>query len=660
MPESMRRGGPRFTGVIRVWLLNAALVAVAAALYAGPLRNARAYDGTVRIPWFVLAGVFYLAERFVIHVHFRRNAESFSLSEIPVVIALFFVSPIYLVTAQLAGAGSALIFNRKQSVTKLVFNLAQFATGTAIATLVFRAIASSGGLLHGTEAAGAGFGVLAMALLGVGTVVMAISLSEGHIDIRMIPKVLILGLIVALTNSSVALVAVVLLRTAGWTAWLLSIPAATLFIAYRAYQQQRSQNESLEFLYESTRMLQGTLELEGTLRGLLEQVRKMFRAEIARVTLFDVEGDQNARRTVLGPDTEWTFMKPVDLDPKKGVWARVASEEQAIVIAKPIRNERLRRYFESEGGIRDAMVAPLLGDGRVIGTLLVANRLGDVTTFDQEDLKLFETFANHASISLENARLVSELRASLTKMTEMNHVKDEFVATVSHELRTPLTCIIGFLKTLLREDVEYSREETRDMLTVAERQSENLHGLIEDLLLVSRIESRPIKTVPSTFVVGNLLHDVVGAFTEEGTQHHIELIGGGSTLEMRSDPSALRRILSNLIENAVKYSPIGTTIRLSVRPDGLGMRFAVEDEGPGVPPEARERIFDRFYQVDQSNTRTSTGVGLGLYICKSLSESLGGRLTCGEAPQGGAAFVLWVPQDARADEQVRLPRLRAI
>src|SRR6266498_5239169 len=111
---------PRFSGAQRVWVLNASLILVATVLFAGPLRAARAYDGAVRIPWVALAGIFYLTERFVIHVHFRRDAETFSLSEIPLVVALFFVAPISLVTAQMAGAGAALVFNRKQSTMKLV------------------------------------------------------------------------------------------------------------------------------------------------------------------------------------------------------------------------------------------------------------------------------------------------------------------------------------------------------------------------------------------------------------------------------------------------------------------------------------------------------------------------------------------------------------
>src|SRR5439155_26866504 len=146
-------------------LLNIALCSFAAALFAGPLRLPEAHGPTVHIQWVVLAGIFYLTERFVIHVHFRRDAESFSLSEIPLVIALFFVSPLQLMTAQLVGAGAALVFNRKQSTMKLVFNLGQFAAGSAIAYSTFRLLSVPREVLDIRAAAAAGAAVLLCAIV---------------------------------------------------------------------------------------------------------------------------------------------------------------------------------------------------------------------------------------------------------------------------------------------------------------------------------------------------------------------------------------------------------------------------------------------------------------------------------------------------------------
>jgi diguanylate cyclase (GGDEF)-like protein len=140
----------------------------------------------------------------------------------------------------------------------------------------------------------------------------------------------------------------------------------------------------------------------------------MFRAEVAEILLFPPNENEPALRTLLAPDGSVEIMKPVELDPLEGVWARVASEGQAVLLSRPIENPRLHAYYESIG-IRDAMVAPLHGETRVMGTIMIGNRMGDVSTFDDEDIKLFETLANHASVSLERGRL----EESVAKLTEL-------------------------------------------------------------------------------------------------------------------------------------------------------------------------------------------------------------------------------------------------
>ena len=156
-------------------------------------------------------------------------------------------------------------------------------------------------------------------------------------------------------------------------------------------------------------------------------------------------------------------MTPVEFDPTEGVWARVASEDVAVLVARPITNDRLRKHF-AERNMRDAMVAPLHGEGTVIGTMTVGNRLGEVTTFNSEDLKLFETLANHASVSVQNARLIEQLEESLAHLTEMNRLKDDFVAAVS---TTPDTADID---PGLRQDPAAAERR------VACRSAEGLHG----------------------------------------------------------------------------------------------------------------------------------------------------------------------------------------
>ena len=631
----------RTPGTGRIWLLNAALAAAACLLVALVLKDMEGLGSTdIHVPWWALALLFGLAEVFVIHLQFRNDAHSFSLSEIPLVLGLFFSSPWELIAGQALGAGIALLLHRKQPPLKFAFNMSHFAVGTALAAVVFHAIVGDVypigprgwiATLAGTLIASFGS---ALAIVG------AIALSDGSRpdDFGRSLRMLV---VVTTTNTSIALAAVTVLWLEPVAVWLLIIPIALMFLAYRAYTSQRKKHESLEFLYESTRMLNRSLQVEAASSALLGQARRMFRAEVASITLFPAADGEPSLRSTLGPGAVEESLVPLQLDPTEGVWARVASEREAVLFARPIRNERIRTHFESRD-IRDAMVAPLFGEDEVVGTMLVGNHIGDVGTFDAEDLKLFETLANHASVSLENARLVGRLEESLAHLTEMNRLKDDFVASVSHELRTPLTSILGFSKTLLRPNVTFAAEEERQFLETIERQAERLRLLIEDLLEVARLESQEVGPVVTTVSLPHLARQIV----EEGRQrsdHLLDLDFEEGMPLVKTDESKVYEILSNLLDNALKYSPEESRITVRGQRQSDGVLVSVLDEGRGIPKELHGKVFERFYQADQSSTRAVGGTGLGLYICRKMADVIGGRLWLERSDRRGSIFCLWIP-----------------
>jgi two-component system phosphate regulon sensor histidine kinase PhoR len=240
-------------------------------------------------------------------------------------------------------------------------------------------------------------------------------------------------------------------------------------------------------------------------------------------------------------------------------------------------------------------------------------------------------------------------------MTELNRLKDDFVATVSHELRTPLTSIQGYVKTLLRDDVSFDANDHRSYLEIVERQSERLGRLIEDLLVVARIEDEPLETTTTTVRLAAAARKVVNDLHVTAPERQIKVVFDDVVPDVQTDGEKFRRILSNLLENAIKYSPTETPI--SGRIEAAGVVVSVEDRGYGIPNDASERIFDRFYQIDQSTTRQAGGTGLGLYICRGLAEALGGRLWLERSDMegGGSVFSLWLP--ARRPAPVTEPRV---
>ena len=414
--------------------------------------------------------------------------------------------------------------------------------------------------------------------------------------------------------------------------FLVLVPSLLLFLAYRAYATQREKSRTLEALFESTTLLERSLHLESVIKVVLAQARKMFRAEIAEVLLFSQGEDEPSYRSVLGPgEDEWNLMQEIKGGVHPDLWAPL------------IQGDPMLMQGFADTSIR-AIAAPIKDDKGTVGMVLVASSVSG-PTFDEQDLKLLVTLTNHASMTLQNARLVARLEDSLAHLTEMNRLKDDFVASVSHELRTPLTSIQGYVKTLLRADDRLDVTEHQSFLEGIDRQSERLRALIEDLLVVSRLEAQHSQDTTVTFSVPWLAQQVIDELGSRARRRKIELRFPDRFPIVHNDQGKVHQILSNLVDNALKYAPNGP-IEVFGEVEGEGVVISVRDHGEGIPLDEQERIFDRFYQVDQSSTRAVGGTGLGLYICRKMAEAVGGRIWLERSSSKGSTFSLWLPTSA--------------
>jgi diguanylate cyclase (GGDEF)-like protein len=396
---------------IRVWSFSLMLAASAAAGYVAAIRGLPALSAPIFIPWPLLAVAFFITETKVIDVHFRRESHSFSLSELPSVIGFFFLAPTEYLIALLVGSGAALVFRSHQPSIKVAFNLANYAFIAVVTLTVFRAI----GTFHGPPApidwAAAMIATLLGAVLSAITIATVIVLSGGAPQFQKLPEMIEFGGLVALANTSLALLAVTMLWTQPIALGLLAVPLITLFVAYRAYVSEREKHERLELLYQSSRILQHSPELDLALVALLDHAREMFRAEVAEILLeSDRDGDRGLR-TTSHQDAEPELMVPVDLPLGDPVRLRASIERRAF-FAMPQRTPGGRAI-----AIRQAMVAPLVGESATIGTITVANRLTEGTSFGEDDLRLLETLANQVAVALENGQLEQSL-AELSRLKE--------------------------------------------------------------------------------------------------------------------------------------------------------------------------------------------------------------------------------------------------
>jgi two-component system phosphate regulon sensor histidine kinase PhoR len=231
-----------------------------------------------------------------------------------------------------------------------------------------------------------------------------------------------------------------------------------------------------------------------------------------------------------------------------------------------------------------------------------------------------------------------------TELRRLERLRQEFVANVSHELKTPLSSIKAYAETLLNGALG-DPENAQKFVGRIEEQADRLHALIQDMLSLARIES-----VQQPFVINPVnVEDVVRACVEdqrsraEAKQIDISLDLPESALRVRADEEGLRIILSNLIDNAVKYTPEGGQVTVHWRSDGEMVSIDVIDSGIGISREDQSRVFERFYRVDKARSRELGGTGLGLSIVKHLAQAFGGAVDVQSSPGLGSTFSVHLP-----------------
>jgi signal transduction histidine kinase len=261
----------------------------------------------------------------------------------------------------------------------------------------------------------------------------------------------------------------------------------------------------------------------------------------------------------------------------------------------------------------------------------------------------------------EQARLVEGEQALIRQLQESDRLKRDLLATVSHELKTPLTVILGTLGTLSRRGTALDPAERREFVDMAVRQGTRLKELIEQLLLAARFEQTSAEPAERPLVdAAALARDALAAARVAHPGREL-VLDAREPLPIRANPEAVLQVLGNLLDNAAKYALDWGPVRLEATRYGPLAVLAVEDTGPGVPPGDRERIFERFTQLDSGATRRAGGVGLGLYIARRLARDQGGELllTDPTPPGHGARFELRLPLTGRAPRQPILAEVAA-
>jgi two-component system phosphate regulon sensor histidine kinase PhoR len=231
----------------------------------------------------------------------------------------------------------------------------------------------------------------------------------------------------------------------------------------------------------------------------------------------------------------------------------------------------------------------------------------------------------------------------LTRLKQLERTREEFVANVSHELRTPLSLIKGYVETLL-DGARDNPEVAERFLKIIERNTNRLDLLIQDLLTISALESGRMKLTLQPVVLRQLAEKVLSDLHAKAENKNVSLINELPELAASADVNRLDQVFANLVDNAIKYGRAGGTVTVGGKMlDEERLELFVRDDGPGIPAESLDRVFERFYRVDKARSRDQGGTGLGLSIVKHIVQAHNGEVRCESEPGKGATFYFTLP-----------------
>jgi signal transduction histidine kinase len=291
-------------------------------------------------------------------------------------------------------------------------------------------------------------------------------------------------------------------------------------------------------------------------------------------------------------------------------------------------------------GLRSEIVAPLVVGSRPIG-MIALSRI-EVDAFSPDDIELVSLLGRLAATAVQNIRAYEAEHHTVEELRRLSALRADFVSLVSHELRSPMAAVIGAARTLQERWRTLAPEQREAFLALIADETNRLADLIGDVLHTSQIEAGTFSYSFTDVDLGRLVEDAVSTAAIGQDEVRITANVSSSLPHIRGDRERLRQVLSNLIENAIKYSPSGEAIDVRAQPDDGTVRISVADRGPGIPVDQQRLIFEKFGRADVAGG-TKPGTGLGLFIARSIAEAHGGTVDVRSSPNAGSTFTLTLP-----------------
>lgn len=401
----------------------------------------------------------------------------------------------------------------------------------------------------------------------------------------------------------------------------------------------QDREDDVASIYEISRMIGTGGSLHEVLPRLVGRVAEAIGATVGGVLLWSGEDEQLnlIQRVWVHGRSEKTRAMGFSLS-EAGHGQRVFVSGAAYVDNFVDERDTSDRLLSSLGVHQVAMV-PLNIERQTIGVLVIGDK--KTGTFTTQDTARLTALAGPTALVVRQIARYEEALNQSDRLEEIATMKTDFVSVVSHELRTPLTSIIGSLSTLQRPELLPPNPNAQELVATAQRQAQRLRTLIEDLLVVSRLDNRALPVRPTAVELTAFLHNTVTSVSVND-RTTVTISADPDVPIIHTDPDHLARIITNLVSNAIRYAE-GSTIEIETALSEREVDIRVVDHGPGVPFDRRDRVFEPFTQLEDLQTRHRGGTGLGLSIVAGLAGTLGGRVRYEPTIGGGATFVLTLP-----------------
>lgn len=398
--------------------------------------------------------------------------------------------------------------------------------------------------------------------------------------------------------------------------------------------------EELNTLINVAKMLNSTLNLKTLLDLAMRLTTQVMKAEASSLMLVDEKTNELVFEFAYGEKKE--EVKSIRLTMGEGIAGWVAKEGNSLLVPDVTKDVRFNKTVDDKTGFKTKSIicVPLKVKEKIIGVIEVINKK-DGNSFTPDDINLCNAFASQVAVAIDNARLYENI-------TQLERVKTEFMSIISHELRTPLMVIMSAIDLL--QDAEHLDEANRkEFIGIVSKECDNFSRLINDLLTVSDLESGKMKLKKDTTDITPLVKEIMEKQKLPSDKYQIKLKVASDLSPISADGEKIKHVLRHLVENAIKFSPEEGIITVALEQNPTELIFSITDQGVGIAPEYFDKIFDKFYQIDSSDTRAAGGTGTGLYLVKQIVEAHGGKISVESELGKGAKFTFTLPQGKTKD-----------